>query len=124
MRQPSLSKYLNLDNSIGMSEYLNNECNINNIIQKHHNNEYLDVITSGAIPNNPTELLNSDNLNTLFSHLREQYDYIIIDSAPISLVSDSLLLDNYTDNVLFICKKNLTKVSQINQRTKRLRNKT
>ena len=113
MRQPSLSKYLNLDNSIGMSEYLNNECNINNIIQKHHNNEYLDVITSGAIPNNPTELLNSDNLNTLFSHLREQYDYIIIDSAPISLVSDSLLLDNYTDNVLFICKKNLTKVSQI-----------
>lgn len=113
MRQPLLTKYLNLNNSMGMSEFLNSNCSIQNLIQKHPNNQYLDIINSGTIPENPTELLNHDQLNTLFTELRKQYDYIIIDAIPIGTVSDTLLLDNYADNTLFICRRDLTKISQI-----------
>jgi capsular exopolysaccharide synthesis family protein len=113
LRQSSLSEYLNLHNSMGMSEFLNDDCNIQNFIHTHPNNQYLNVITSGAIPQNPSELLNLDKLNSLFTELRKQYDYIIIDSAPINLISDTLLLDNYADNILFVCKKDYTKISQI-----------
>lgn len=123
MRQSSLNEYLSLNNTIGMSEFLTDEHPIQNLIHKHPNNQYLDIITSGAIPQNPSELLIHDKINTLFAELRKQYDYIIVDSTPINSTSDTLLLDNYADSVLFVCKRDLTKKSQIKKLNDLIENK-
>ena len=118
MRQAALNKYLNVNGSIGMSEYLNDNHNIQELIQKHANNQYLDIIPSGAIPQNPSELLDHNELNALFTELRKQYDCIVIDAVPVSPNSDTLLLDAYADNVVFVCKKDQTKISQVDKLNK------
>ena len=119
IRQPILNNYLNSHSSIGISEYLNEDkINVSDIIQKYTNNQYLDIIPSYNIPENPTELLNSNKLNTLFEELYNKYEYIIIDTAPIGIVSDTLLLEHLASTTLFICRKNITQTHQIEELNK------
>jgi capsular exopolysaccharide synthesis family protein len=68
----------------------------------------LDVIPAGPVPPNPAELLMSNRLDEMVDELREQYDYIIIDSAPVGLVSDTYLLNRLIDNVVYVSRQNFT----------------
>ena len=108
MRKPKLFKEFGLTNNIGLSSYLSNKENLNSIIQTSVKTPNLDIITSGPIPPNPAELIASDKCKQLFDELKEKYDYIIIDTPPLGLVTDAFLLMKYTDVNLFIVRQGVT----------------
>lgn len=113
LRKPKLFDDFNINNEVGVVNYLINDAEITDIIQKTNVN-YLDVITSGPIPPNPSELLMADRLELLLSQLKKDYDYIILDSPPLGLVTDALELVNYVDATLYIVRQNYTKKGMFN----------
>lgn len=108
MRKPRLYQEFGLTNSVGLSSYLSNKESLENIIQCSSQIPNLDIITSGPLPPNPAELIASEKTNELFALLKESYDYIIIDTPPIGLVTDSLLLMRHTDVNLFVVRQGVT----------------
>jgi capsular exopolysaccharide synthesis family protein len=68
----------------------------------------LDVLPAGVVPPNPSELLQSERLDQLVAELRQRYDYVIIDSAPIALVGDTYLLNRLADMTVYVTKANYT----------------
>ncbi len=108
MRKPKLFKEFGLSNNIGLSSFLSNKESFDNIIQSTTAIPSLDIITSGPIPPNPAELIASDKCKELFDLLRERYDYIIIDTPPVGLVTDAFLLMKYSDVNLFIVRQGVT----------------
>lgn len=108
LRKPSVSKLLDLHNEKGLSTYLSNNCELENIIYQTEIKN-LWTIPSGPIPPNPSELLASEKTNQLFNDLRKEFDYIIIDTPPIGIVTDALMLEKFSDINLFIIRHNHTK---------------
>jgi capsular exopolysaccharide synthesis family protein len=108
MRKPRLFQEFGLTNNVGLSSYLSNKESLENIIQCSSQIPNLDIITSGPLPPNPAELIASEKTNELFTLLKERYDYIIIDTPPIGLVTDSLLLMRHTDVNLFVVRQGVT----------------
>ena len=108
LRKPTLHKFFSVDNSIGISTYLNGNHNLQEIIRA---TEFanLDIITSGPITENPSELILSKKLPELLEQLKGMYDYIIIDSAPIGIVTDTKTIMKYTDLNLIIIRENYAK---------------
>lgn len=107
LRRPALFTDLNLKNETGITSYLINNSKINDIIQ-HTEIENLDFIAAGPIPPNPVELIASENTKYFFNELKNKYEYIIIDSAPVGAVTDSFLLFNYADINVFTIRHNHT----------------
>lgn len=107
LRKPKIFGDFNLTNTIGVVNYLINEANIDEIIQKTEIPN-LDVIPSGQIPPNPSELLIGEKLDELIDALKKRYDYIIIDSPPLGLVSDALELMKHVDATLYMARFNYT----------------
>lgn len=102
LRKPKLSQYMGLPKSkVGLTSYLMGECELSEIIQHYHD---LDYINSGPIPPNPSELISSNRMEQLLEILSAEYDCIIIDSPPIGLVSDALLLRKHVTNTLLIVR--------------------
>jgi capsular exopolysaccharide synthesis family protein len=121
LRKPKIFGDFNLDNGIGVVNYLIQDRDLNSIIQKTKL-EHLDIISSGPIPPNPSELLMSERLEVLIRELKEQYDYIVIDSPPLGLVSDSMGLIKFADATIYLVRQNYTKrgmFSVINEKYKR-----
>ncbi len=107
LRRPALFADLNMKNEVGITSYLINNNKINDIIQ-HTDINNLDFIAAGPIPPNPVELIASEKTKYFFSELRNKYDYIIIDSAPVGAVTDSFLLFNYADINVYTLRHNFT----------------
>jgi capsular exopolysaccharide synthesis family protein len=112
MRKPTLHHYFDVDNTHGISTYLSSKNSITDII-KSTAYDNLDIITSGPIPPNPSELILSERLEELLDNLRETYDYIIIDSAPLGLVSDTMKIMQHSDINLILVRENYSKKSFI-----------
>jgi Mrp family chromosome partitioning ATPase len=74
----------------------------------------LDLLPCGVIPPNPSELLQTSRLDELFIALRERYDYVIVDTAPVALVSDTYLLDRIADMTIFVCRYKYTPAEMVN----------
>ena len=111
LRNPQLHKYVGLKKEKnGLTNYLyDHDTDYKSIISKNIlNNKYLDVIISGAIPPNPAELLSNGRLEELINILKLEYDYIIIDSAPTLLVTDTLLITNLADLVIYVTRADMT----------------
>lgn len=108
MRKPKLFQEFGLSNNIGLSSFLSNKETLDNIIQQSSKMPTLDLITSGPIPPNPSELIASEKCDELFAELKKRYDYIVIDTPPIGMVTDSLLLMRYTDANIFIVRQGVT----------------
>ncbi len=107
LRKPNVHKFLGHENTIGVSSYLINKANFDDIIIKDEI-EGLDIITSGEIPPNPSELIASDKTKELFEKLGEQYEYIIIDSPPIGIVPDTYSLFKYATANLYVIRQHHT----------------
>lgn len=107
LRKPKVSKYINIDNTVGVVDFLINEKTIDEII-KRSDYENLDIITSGRTPPNPSELLIGDRFKEMLDLLRDRYDYIVLDSPPIGLVTDSLDISKHVDATLYIARYNYT----------------
>ncbi len=113
LRKPKIFGDFGIENNIGVVNYLVHDAKLADIIDKTEV-PYLDVITSGEIPPNPSELLMSDRMDTLINELKQEYDYIILDSPPIGLVADSLVLTKYADAILYLIRQNYTKRGMFN----------
>jgi len=109
IRSPMLGDYLHLSKERGITMYIADESySMDEIIIPSNLHPYLDVIPAGPVPPNPAELIMNQRLDNLFIQLREKYDYIIVDSAPIGLVSDTYLLNRLVDNCIYVARQNYT----------------
>jgi capsular exopolysaccharide synthesis family protein len=109
LRKPKLAKYLNISPSYGLTDYIVSETTpIEMVITNIPGVANADVITSGPIPPNPTELMMSSKIDTLFEYARQNYDYVVVDSSPVGLVADAYLLGNKVDVTLFILRHKYT----------------
>jgi tyrosine-protein kinase Etk/Wzc len=107
LRRPKLQDYLGVNSEIGLSSYLSGNIQLEDIILKTKY-DYLDTISAGAIPPNPMELIASEYTKTLFRELKQKYDYILIDSPPIGMVADALLLIEFADVTIFVVRQGYT----------------
>ncbi len=109
IRSPKIAEYLNISRDNGITVYLSdNSTSLDSIIHKSSYSSYLDVIPAGPTPPNPSELLMTPRLDDLFEKLRKKYDYIIVDSAPIAIISDTYLLNRIADNTIYVTRENYT----------------
>ncbi|MBA4277240.1 polysaccharide biosynthesis tyrosine autokinase [Flavobacterium sp.] len=106
-RNPKLNEYIDLPNNSGLTDYLSSsKAMIGDYIFKSNNFDNLYVLPAGVIPPNPTELLMSKKLGELFTEFKKEYDYIIVDMAPVSLVSDTLMLSKHADATVYVVRAN------------------
>lgn len=108
LRRPKIFGDFELSNENGLSKYLIGQCTLEQIIQKTKI-QHLDLISAGPVPPNPAELLETQKMNNLIEKLKTMYDYIVLDTPPITLVTDALLLTKYTDAVIYVVRQNYTK---------------
>ena len=111
LRNPQLHKYLKINkNRIGLSNYLYDPTTDwkNLINEKAFNNEYLSIIFAGVVPPNPAELLSNGRFEELLNILKKQYDYIVVDTAPTILVTDTLLISQFADLTVYVTRADHT----------------
>lgn len=105
LRRPSLHRVLGRSNDVGMSDLLTGQAGLDDaIVQTNFPN--LELIPSGPVPPNPTDLLAGGMIDQLLMRLSERYDSIVIDAPPVLGLADSLLLTNKGDGVLFVIEAN------------------
>lgn len=113
IRKPKIMHGLGLNERKGLTNYIVGSVNLNEVIHSVPDVENLFVIPCGPVPPNPAEMLLHENVTRLFKELRQQFDAIIVDSAPIGLVSDAVTLGRYTDGTIYIVRHNYTLKKQI-----------
>lgn len=107
IRRPVLAHNFGLTNETGITTYLSGQLNdIDDAIIQSKVNPNLYVLPAGPIPPNPNELLLSNRIGELFEKLRHEFEYVVIDSAPIGVVSDSYLISPYSDIQLYVARAN------------------
>jgi tyrosine-protein kinase Etk/Wzc len=116
LRKPKLSEIMGQDHNVyGYSNYATSEfTDMNKLIKKTWFDENCSIVSSGPIPPNPTELLTNKKLPLLIEKLKEEFDYVIIDCAPVGLVTDALLIEKYVDLTFYVIRERFTYKSQIN----------
>jgi tyrosine-protein kinase Etk/Wzc len=112
LRKPQVATVLNLTNDIGLSNYLNGNAFKENIVQASNVHPQLFVIAAGSEAANPSELLEKPAMGELFDWLRLYFDEIIIDTPPIQLVTDALILTTFCDSMLYVLRQGYTYKSQ------------
>ncbi|MES2544089.1 MAG: polysaccharide biosynthesis tyrosine autokinase [Bacteroidota bacterium] len=121
LRKPKIFNDFHIENELGIVNYLIGQKTVEEITQATHI-PFLDVITSGPIPPNPSELIIGDVMKEFMDELKSKYDYIILDTAPVGLVADAMELTQYCDVTLYIIRQNHTKkdmITLLNNREKR-----
>lgn len=107
IRSPKLSDYIDVPHNKGLTNYLSsNNVQIQDYIIKLKGFEELYVLPSGIVPPNPVELLMNKKVDELFAQLKKEYDYIIVDTAPVSLVTDTLIVAKYADTTVYVVRAN------------------
>ncbi len=112
LRKPQLVQDFGIDNSIGVSNHLIGRATLEEVIHKT-SVDGLEIIPSGPVPPNPAELLANKRTLEMLHSLRDRYDYIIIDTPPVGIVSDALVLMNHADINVFIVRENYSKKEYI-----------
>lgn len=119
MRRPSLARLLIEKPAPGLSNVL---AGLNSEEEAIRVNIYenLDVLLSGELPPNPSELLGSENMQKLLKRLEKKYDYILVDLPPVGVVSDACVIANSLDGVLFLVRQNSTEREAVKYSIKQL----
>jgi len=107
LRKPSVHKSFKASNLVGVSEVLLGKATFEESIQKRNENLY--YLTSGKIPPNPSEMLASAAMTNLIEKLKEEYDIIILDTAPLKLVTDAQILSTKVDGTILVVRAGITK---------------
>ena len=113
IRKPALGRLFSVtDRQVGITTLLAKETVSMSDLQSHIRpsgvNQNLDLLLAGPTPPNPTELLARENLGIIIGMLREQYDYVILDTAPVGLVTDTLQIGKHADVTAFVCRADYT----------------
>lgn len=114
LRKPRINRHLGIPRDDGLSDLLCGLIDIDKAI-KHSEKHNLDCITSGHIPPNPTELLSSAEMGNLLEKLSERYDYIFIDTPPITVVTEAAAMAKYVSGVIFVVRQNSTISESLNR---------
>jgi capsular exopolysaccharide synthesis family protein len=121
MRKPTIARVLGLPSStVGLSNVIVGKAKADACIHKVPGME-VDILLSGAIPNNPLELLGSARFGELLEQLKDRYDRIIIDSAPVHIVSDAKILSSHADALIYVIKSDSTPFNIVSRGIKTLR---
>ena len=119
MRNPCVHKYIRVRNlrGAGLSSVLAGSADVNDSIvtYKRGDDAIFDFIPVGSIPPNPAELLGSETMKDLLDMLSEHYDYIICDTPPVTVVSDTAILSRYCDGVLLVIKQKFSTKQQVQE---------
>ncbi|MBO5277101.1 MAG: CpsD/CapB family tyrosine-protein kinase [Clostridia bacterium] len=115
IRKGRVAKYFKRKSSPGLSDYLSGQNTLDEVIHQSHVNENLSYITCGTHSPKPYELLESNEMKNLIAELRTKYDYVIIDTPPVLLISDALALVPATDGTVLVCRHNVSYVSDISR---------
>ena len=111
IRKPGLNKVFNMSRRAeGITNYLSDpkHANLLELIQHSDISPNLDILPGGLIPPNPTELVASDALDKAIEQLKEHYDYVILDTAPIGLVTDTAIIGRVADLCVYVCRADVT----------------
>lgn len=106
-RKPSIHKKAKIANEKGCMDILLETHTVKDVVV--HYNNFLDIITSGAKVKNPSELFSSVAFDNLLAELEEKYDYIILDTPPINLVSDALIISQKSNALVMVLRAGVTK---------------
>ncbi len=114
LRRPTQHRLFHLNNKKGLSTILAGMTDVNDAINKSvHANT--DVITSGPMPPNPSQMLTSDNMQRFIDEVSKMYDYVIIDTSPVNVVSDALIISKYTAGIVLVTRENITTYDMIDR---------
>ena len=111
IRKPGLNKVFSLSKkALGITNYLGDPENVNlfDMIQKSDISPNLDILPGGPVPPNPTELVARDVLERAIDRLKERYDYVILDTAPIAMVTDTAIIGRVADMCVYVCRADVT----------------
>lgn len=111
IRKPGLNKVFNLSRrSEGITNYLSDPEHINlfDMIQKSDISKNLDILPGGPVPPNPTELVAREVLDEAIEQLKNNYDYVILDTAPIGMVTDTAIISRVADMCVYVCRADVT----------------
>lgn len=114
MRRPTLHTKFNMDNNTGLSNYMANHTALEEIIFSDPQTKNLSFIPAGPLLPNTSELIESGALDELMETLKNEYDYVIIDSTPFGIVADATLLTKYASHILLVCRNNATRKDLFN----------
>jgi len=105
LRAPKILVYLNLSDRKGLTNYVAEDgLNLKDLIFNTPNFTAFDILPSGPIPPNPAELLMNTKMKDVFDYAKENYDYVIVDTAPVGLVADTLLISQFADATVFVAR--------------------
>jgi len=113
LRKPKVLQGLKLSSQKGLTSYLVGSISVDQIAMPVGKVQNLDVFPCGPVPPNPSELLLNERLPLLFEYLKENYEVIIIDSAPVGLVGDSFSLGLFADTTLYVVRQRYTYKKQL-----------
>ena len=110
IRKPGLNKVFNIPKKEhGITQYLTNTTiNLMDLVQQSDINKNLFILPGGTVPPNPTELLARDGLDKAIEILRQKFDYVILDTAPVGMVTDTLLVGRVADLSVYVCRADYT----------------
>lgn len=110
IRKPGLNKVFNIPRKeIGITQYLANpEKNLMDLVQLSDVSKNLYILLGGTVPPNPTELLARDGLDKAIETLKKNFDYVILDTAPVGMVTDTLLIGRVADLSVYVCRADYT----------------
>ena len=114
IRKPGLNKVFNISRKEqGITQYLSNpEKNLMDFVQVSDVSKSLYILPGGTVPPNPTELLARDGLDKAVETLKKNFDYVILDTAPIGMVTDTLLIGRVADLAVYVCRADYTRKAE------------
>lgn len=113
LRKPSVYRKLRLQNVKGLSSVLVGFCDFNEAVVQVNPN--FDVLVSGPTPPNPSELLGSDQMTELLESIKDKYDYVVIDTPPVNVVSDAVVLAPKTEGIVMVVQDRKTTHDQFSR---------
>lgn len=114
LRRPMLAHSFGFSNQQGVTTYLSGqEHDLDKLIKQTRENPNLYVLSAGPVPPNPNELMMSSNMGRLMSQLRDEFDYVILDTAPVGVISDTFLITRYSDLQLYVTRANYSTKSSL-----------
>ena len=111
IRKPGLNKVFNISRKMeGITNYLSDPDHVElfDMVQRSDISPNLDILPGGPIPPNPTELVARDVLERAIARLKERYDYVILDTAPIGMVTDTAIIGRVADMCVYVCRADVT----------------
>ena len=106
IRKANSNEYINQNIGNGLSNFLmDNFLKVSDVIERSLEGNF-DIINSGTVPPNPSELIMNGRFDEIFDYAKDNYDYVVVDTAPVKMVTDSLLLSHYADLCLYVIRLN------------------